>query len=535
MKKRRHVKKTAIVSLLLAASILSACGGGAKAPEGGNASGQNQGPIAIDWLAYNSYNQPSVDNPIGKMVQERFNATFNVWYIDPKSWDDNLNVKLGSGVMPDIMKIPNKQNIAKYVKQGILAPIPREMLEKYAPQYTKYIDDKKIWDQVTYDGKIYAIPTTNPDGEYPTAVVWREDWLKNVGITKTPETIQEYEAALTKFRNEDPDKNGKKDTYGMSDFAIPNILGAFGHPGIIDFKGNQNGVSLEFTKKGDKVVFAATQPEMKEALALLQKWYKDGLIDPEFVTSENSSGYWAHSQAFYNGRIGLTGKGAHYHWRNELDPSNPADKGGGSFEQFKKSQPNGTVALGKPAVGPQGKSGTPQWDISSMPVGITTKAAKDPRKMETLLKMVETAATDFDYYVAVRKGTKDVDYKLENDRYVNLITDSNNPEEKRGLNIFHVLVANDFYKKISGKFNYDYADKHFKYSGYSPVFVPPVDSYTKYLASLYKLTLETYYKIITGELPVSAFDDYVQKFKSGGGDAIEKEANEALAANKAGK
>ncbi|UUZ90061.1 hypothetical protein LJK87_29185 [Paenibacillus sp. P25] len=283
------------------------------------------------------------------------------------------------------------------------------------------------------------------------------------------------------------------------------------------------------------MTFAAIQPEMKEALALLQKWYKDGLIDPEFVTSENSSGYWAHSQAFYNGRIGLTGKGAHYHWRTELDPANPADKGGGSYEQFKKSQPNGTVVLGKPAVGPQGKSGTPQWDISSTPVGITTKAAKDPRKVETLLKMVETAATDFDYYVAIRKGTKDVDYKLESDRYVNLITDSNNPVEKRGIDIFHVLVANDFYKKINGKFNYDYADKNFKYNGYSPVFVPPVDSYTKYLASLYKLTLETYFKIITGEPPVSAFDDYVQKFRSGGGDAIEKEANEALAANKAGK
>ncbi|MGE7823325.1 hypothetical protein [Paenibacillus sp. NPDC093718] len=29
-----------------------------------------------------------------------------------------------------------------------------------------------------------------------------------------------------------------------------------------------------------------------------------GLIDPEFLTSENTTGYWPNSQAFFNGRMG---------------------------------------------------------------------------------------------------------------------------------------------------------------------------------------------------------------------------------------
>ncbi|UUZ83791.1 hypothetical protein LJK88_08340 [Paenibacillus sp. P26] len=97
MVKGRSAKKIMVGSLLLTVSLLSACGGDPKSADGGKGASSDQGPVTIDWLAYNSYNQPNVDNPIGKMVQEKFNAKFNVWYIDPKNWDDNLNVKLGSG------------------------------------------------------------------------------------------------------------------------------------------------------------------------------------------------------------------------------------------------------------------------------------------------------------------------------------------------------------------------------------------------------------------------------------------------------
>ena len=47
-------------------------------------------------------------------------------------------------------------------------------------------------------------------------------------------------------------------------------------------------------------------PKAKEALALLNRLYKDGVLDPEFITGENQGGYWALSHAFINQRIGLS-------------------------------------------------------------------------------------------------------------------------------------------------------------------------------------------------------------------------------------
>lgn len=48
-----------------------------------------------------------------------------------------------------------------------------------------------------------------------------------------------------------------------------------------------------WTEKDGKLVYGAVQPEIKEALTLLNKRYKDGVIDPEFITGENNGGYWA--------------------------------------------------------------------------------------------------------------------------------------------------------------------------------------------------------------------------------------------------
>ncbi|KRF21502.1 hypothetical protein [Paenibacillus sp. Soil787] len=540
MNRTWNKKVSIVMSTALAISVLAACSSNKPAvtssttPSASQTDAAKQAPLVMDWLGYNSYGQPDPESYVVKYVQDKFNVKFNFWYIDNQKWDDNLNVKLAAGEMPDVLRIANKANIARYVTQGILAPISEDTFRKFAPNYAKFLDTyyKEAWDGVKYDGKIYAIPTTNLNASYPTDVIWREDWLKNVGITKVPETLQEYETALYKFRDEDPDKNGKKDTNGLSDYALPNILGAFGYPGIMNFKDAAKGVSakaIPFTLKDGKVVFAPIQPEMKDALALLQKWYKDGIISPEFVTGENTGGYWADSQAFYNGKIGLTGISMFYHWRNELNPDNPADKGGGQWVAFKQAQPNGTIAFGKPAVGPKGKSGVEQWDTSSPPVGITTKAAKDPKKLETLLKMIDLSVTDNEYFNTISYGAPGVDWKMENGKFTYMtITDTAADATKKGKGVLGALVQFDPFLKKADPFTYQYGDKVIdKTKGYKPLFVPTTDAFTKNSATLSKLTAETYFKIITGEASLDSFDDYVKKFKANGGDEVEKAANDA--------
>ncbi|MEK3722728.1 extracellular solute-binding protein [Paenibacillus sp. FSL H8-0034] len=524
------------VSTVLASAILAGLVAGcakeeaapvdtAKTPD----SAASKEPVTLDWLAYNSFSEPTTDNKIVKMVSEKFNVNFKFWYLDSQKWNDSLNIKLAAGEMPDVMLVkPGVSQIPSYVANGVLAPISDDQIRKLAPNYAKTIDKYDLWNVVKSDGKIYALPNLNLNGEYPTVVVWRKDWLDKLGITKTPETLAEFEDALTKIRNNDPDGNGKKDTYGLSDFAIPAVLGAFGHPGIADVKAAavQNREDIQYIQKDGKITFAAIQPEMKEALTLLAKWYKAELIDPEFITSENTGGYGFDSHAFFNNRIGLTGKGMFYHWRNVIDTTNPDDKGGGQFVNLKKAQPNADVVFGKAPVGPTGKSGTPQWGVNSTPIGITTKAAKDPRKVETILKMIESSASDMEYYKTTFRGWKGEDWKEENGKFINLIASTPPAEfQKKGVAAFHMIQVPEFDKKMDA-FLYDFGDK-VKPKGYVPMIVPTVESHTKNATNLTKLTIQTYLKIILGEASPDSFDDYVKTFRANGGDAIEKDVNEA--------
>ena len=58
------------------------------------------------------------------------------------------------------------------------------------------------------------------NGARPTVLVWRKDWLEKVGIEKIPSTIEEFETAIRAFKEQDPDGNGKNDTFGFSNTCL---------------------------------------------------------------------------------------------------------------------------------------------------------------------------------------------------------------------------------------------------------------------------------------------------------------------------
>lgn len=531
------VKKLGIVLLILAfsVSLLSGCGSSSQNQASSGAVSttaaadeQTTGkpdPVTIDWLAYQTLAEPDSNAPVVKAFEEKYNAKFNFWFVDDQKYEDALNVKLASGEMPDFFRVPGQDKIAKYVKQGIIAEMPVEKIRQLAPQYAEMVDkfdtNKVMWNSTMVDGKNYALRRFNVDGTYPTTLIWRKDWLTNVGIDKVPETIDEFEDALRKFRNSDPDKNGKKDTYGLSNTTMLAVTGAFGQIPVGDFKGNPI-PSISFTQKDGKITYSCIQPEMKDALAILNKWYKEGLIDPEFITGENKGGYWAISHAFTNGRIGLTGGVMFYHW---IPKENAGGVEGPCLAEFRKANPNAEVILGKAPVGPGGKSGTPQWGYASDINAFTSKCVQDERKVETILKMANDLSQDYELYKLARWGIQDENYKVSADGIVTGTRPEENPTEDRriGLMVFSFVENPEFQKRDNPPY-YKFADDT-RTTGYIGAYAPPTDATSKYGASLQKLVNEAYIQIITGSKPIGFFEEFVKQFKANGGDEVESSIN----------
>jgi putative aldouronate transport system substrate-binding protein len=491
-------------------------------------SSASQEPVTIKWLNYDCVGQPDPSSPIIQAIEKKFNAKFDFMYIDPNNWDDQLNVRLSAGDIPDTLWLKDQAHIANYVRQGLLQEMPWNDIMKKAPNYAKIVakyDKQGIMPKAAMnDGKNYGFLTINLDYTYPTPIIWRTDWLKNVGINSIPTTLSATEEALLKFRNNDPDQDGKKDTYGMSNSMIPIIYASYG---ITDA-----GACLLTTAENGKIVFSSTTPQAKQALTTLASWYKQGIIDPEFITGEHTTGYWATSNAFDNGRIGVSGLGSFYHW---TPPLYDGDKGSTDYQDFMKINPNGQYSFGKAIVGPTGKSGAIQPNYVTGPQGVTVQGAKKARVMDTFLAMLDAAfdTNDRDYYLLNTAGIKDVTYSIDANNKITTIG-SRTPAQARqlGLGVLFLSSPNPDLRKEYESVRYNWADKNMNYTGIAVPFISPTKDYmdatAQYLANLQKLTLQAYNDMITGKVDVNTyFDGYVKQFNANGGTAIENAANAA--------
>lgn len=106
----------------------------------------------------------------------------------------------------------------------------------------------------------------------------RKDWLKKLGLNE-PDTIEDWYNILKTFKEKDPNDNGQAD-------EIP-FLGGIK---TLYYFGEAYGLSITEITKGwaidenGKVQYHWIHPNLKEFLIEMNKWYKDGLLDPDLLS-----------------------------------------------------------------------------------------------------------------------------------------------------------------------------------------------------------------------------------------------------------
>ena len=210
------------------------------------------------------------------VLKERLNINLEyLWEVPSDQFSTKLAVTLASGSYPDILQCDFAT--FNYLKQaGALADL-QAAWDEYAsvPLKGSYISQDPF-EACSEDGKLLAIPYATDPIQAMAVMYYRTDWLENVGL-EMPETIDDLTAVIKAFRDQDPDGNGEKDTYGLAlrDDPISSMntifyaFGAYPNAWII---------------RDDEVVRGMIQPETKEALDYLRKLYAEGYIDPEYAT-----------------------------------------------------------------------------------------------------------------------------------------------------------------------------------------------------------------------------------------------------------
>jgi putative aldouronate transport system substrate-binding protein len=211
--------------------------------------------------------------------------------------EQKLRIAVSSGDIPQFLNVDAAQ-LRQLVEMGAVAPLG-EAYEDYAAPLTREVLGMMGADAfrtATFDGKLYGLPL--PESYMDGAdLLWiRVDWLDRLNLTP-PKTMDEALTVMAAFADADMNGNGIDDEYGIvftkslwNDFAsLRGFFNGFAaYPGI-------------WVPYGDDLVFGSTLPGCKDALAELRKLAELGAIEPEFGIKDSTPT----AELVIKGKVGL--------------------------------------------------------------------------------------------------------------------------------------------------------------------------------------------------------------------------------------
>lgn len=231
--------------------------------------------VKIVWYWNNGGVQLPEDSYIVKKVKEDLNITYVHAKPASTEYEETLNLMLASGEQLDVINCDGtlKQRL---IKDGVLQPIDDYLNDKYVGNLIRISNQwEKAMELVKYsDGKRYTVPVTNNMSRAGDYYI-RMDWLKNLGL-QVPSTMDELKDVLVQFTKNDPDQNGKDDTWGT---AASEIWGAY------SFATNLGCQYGNYYKTDDgNVTYFMFHPRVKEWIRYVKSLLDSKAMDPEILT-----------------------------------------------------------------------------------------------------------------------------------------------------------------------------------------------------------------------------------------------------------
>ena len=267
-------------------------------------------------------------------------------------------------------------------------------------------------------------------------------------------------------------------------------------------------------EKDGQLVYSMIQPEAKEAIRFLNKLYKVGAIDPEFLTDNEDRTFEKWSKGVY---------GAMFWYNFAFDTNNLYN----FYQTFKTNNPTGEWIEGGILQGPGKTAGIRGLPLSGW---VKTGIYKESKNIDASIRVLDWLASD--------EGVMFCNYGVEGEHYTigqdGVVTVKWNDEQKKKLGITSTLLAADqlikttsaAYQRISQMScdlsQPDIIEGLILPSDFERKSVGRDDNLRAMLA-----------KMITGDAPLdSTFDAYVKYWKENDGDVETEMYNKLYQAKK---
>ncbi|MBO9596477.1 MAG: extracellular solute-binding protein [Cohnella sp.] len=227
----------------------------------------------------------------------------NEWVVNRQQYSNKIQVSIYSGDMPDFFEV-DMQQFQTLAQAGQLTDLTG-LFDKYGSDLVKQLYGESEGIKLkagTVDGKLLGLAMDGGGRDDAHSLYIRKDWLEKLG-RQAPKTMDELVDLAIAFTKEDPDNNGKDDTYGLG--IMNELFGGWagiegfinGYGGLAFNPAKGPGTKLVFQKNAaGELVWSDLQPEVKTALGKLNELFAAGAIHPEFsVMDANKVGEQATS------------------------------------------------------------------------------------------------------------------------------------------------------------------------------------------------------------------------------------------------
>ncbi len=278
------MKKTLSIALALifAIGMLAGCNGGTATSEAEKNFSETDEKLTLEWLGYPILSGCEEGTQAEILLEEKFNVDIKPLFYEETKFNDKKTMLMAGGDVPDLVYELDPVNVFNDVDQDFIVEVPYGTIEKYAPSYYKYLNEyaPAAWSYSRYMDANWGVPNLNYFNGLGKISGYRADWLKKVG-KEIPKNLDEMHDVLYSFVHNDPDGNGKDDTFGYAmmgthyQWFFTEIFGAYG---VLPF---------DWQEVDGEIVYGGLREECTEVLQILSDWYKEGLIHPDFVVGTN--------------------------------------------------------------------------------------------------------------------------------------------------------------------------------------------------------------------------------------------------------
>ncbi len=281
------MKRKSIFTLLVSIVMMIAALSTGQAAESGPAG------ITVFGQGWELYDGAEKDR-VWEAVEAATNLDISLTGTPFNGYEDKMNVMINTGEIPDIFEHWPQTNemFLRWVDEGLFLN-----LDEYVPKDgSKYPNLAKViynpqYRNLLFNGQHIMVPWMT--GAAGFGIYIREDWLEKLNLS-VPKTAEEFYQVMEAFTKQDPDGNGKDDTYGICGskelFWFMPIYSAWVEKPDWNYNADKTTIEFMYATEG-----------FKEFLAYMSKAYAQGFVVKDYYAKNDE----LMLEDFYTGKAGI--------------------------------------------------------------------------------------------------------------------------------------------------------------------------------------------------------------------------------------